>query len=166
MSSKHHHHSAQSTLQKEKVDINFQGNQVAAGRILNLHPPKFVTARKVLKDTILASGNIRVGLAVFGVDASTYYDPPTVLQPMQPDCDKSFPTMDMAQLNTARANAVSKINQIVFTKNERNVGEVLFGLGAYFSSQRVDNRWRVGAGGEKAAVALFGLRPRKQQSAA
>ena len=31
---------------------------------------------------------------------------------------------------------------------------------------RVDNRWRVGAGGEKAAVALFGLRPRKQQSAA
>jgi hypothetical protein len=39
-------------------------------------------------------------------------------------------------------------------------------VSADIPATRTDNRWRVTKGAEKAAVALFGLRPRKQQSAA
>ena len=37
-------------------------------------------------------------------------------------------------------------------------------VSADIPATRTDNRWRVTKGAEKAAVALFGLRPRKQQS--
>ena len=48
---------------------------IVSGRVLNLHPPKFVIARKVLKDIIATAPNVRMGLATFGENHG-WYDPP------------------------------------------------------------------------------------------
>ncbi|OJH42137.1 hypothetical protein [Cystobacter ferrugineus] len=111
---------------------------VVSGRILNLHPPKFVVARKVLKDIIDKAENVRMGVATFGEDRG-WYDPPWVLADIEPSCPKSYPVIDEAELN--RPNLKRKVNTAKFRHNERAIGEALFGLGGYFSSQGVDQRW-------------------------
>ncbi len=111
---------------------------VLSGRVLNVRPPKFVTMRKVLKDVIATAPPRRMGLATFGPDQG-WFDPPQLLRPLKPTCDQVYPNLDEAQLN--RAELQRAVNNIVFRNNERSVGEALFGLGGYFSSQRVDNRW-------------------------
>ncbi|WP_146210091.1 hypothetical protein [Vitiosangium sp. GDMCC 1.1324] len=111
---------------------------VVSGRVLNVRPPKFVVARKALKDAIATASNVRMGVATFGKDHG-WYDPPQLLSAMRPSCDKSSPTIDEAALN--RPALKSAVNQVLFRNNERSIGEALFGLGGYFSSQVVDNKW-------------------------
>jgi len=109
---------------------------IVSGRVLNVAAPKFVVARKVLKDTIDTVGNVRMGVAVFGPNTG-YYDQPTLVARMKPDCDQSQPFVE----GTFRNDMKLGINQVRFTNTERSVGEALFGLGAMYSSQVVDNRW-------------------------
>ncbi|WNG14526.1 hypothetical protein [Cystobacter fuscus] len=111
---------------------------VVSGRILNLHPPKFVVARKVLKDVIRDATNVRMGVATFGGDRG-WYDPPWILSYIRPTCDASYPTINEAKLD--RPTLMKAVNDAKFRHNERAIGEALFGLGGYFSSQTSDGRW-------------------------
>ena len=107
---------------------------VVSGGVLNLRPPKFVIARKALKDVIASATDVRVGVATFGIDHG-WYDPPEILSQPLPNCGKaSLDTGDLQALKTA-------VNNTRFRHNERPIGEALFGLGGYFSSQRVDKKW-------------------------
>ncbi|PTL82257.1 hypothetical protein [Vitiosangium sp. GDMCC 1.1324] len=111
---------------------------IVSGRVLNLRPPKFVVARKVLKDVINMAPNVRMGVATFGKDHG-WFDPPQILANLSPTCDKSYPTINEAALN--RPKLMSAVNKALFRHNERAIGEALFGLGGYFSSQISDNKW-------------------------
>ncbi len=110
---------------------------VVSGRVLNVRPPRFVVARKALKDVIASASNVRMGVASYGPDQG-WYDPPKMLEKLRPACDQSFP-INEAALN--RSALKSAVNRVEFRNNERSIGEALFGLGGYFSSQMVDNRW-------------------------
>jgi type IV pilus assembly protein PilY1 len=111
---------------------------VVSGRILNLHPPKFVVARKVLKDVINSASNVRMGVATFGPDRG-WFDPPTILKNMRPSCDLSFPTIDEEALD--RPSLMKAVNATKFDNKERSIGEALFGLGGYYSSQPTKKTW-------------------------
>jgi type IV pilus assembly protein PilY1 len=108
------------------------------GRLLNVRPPKFVVARKVLKDVINMAPNVRMGVATFGRDHG-WFDPPEILEGLRPTCDLSFPTINETALD--RSKLMKAVNRTQFRNNERSIGEALFGLGGYFSSQRRDNKW-------------------------
>ena len=76
--------------------------------------------------------NLRMGVATFGKDHG-WFDPPEHPQPLRPACDKSSPPRrGGAQPSRLR----SAVNNITFNNYERSIGEALFGLGGYFSSQR------------------------------
>ncbi len=111
---------------------------VLSGRVLNVRPPKFVVARKVLKDVIETITDLRMGVAAFGPD-SGWFDPPVMHAKLRPSCDKSFPTINQDELNKPLLKKA--VNMVAFRNNERSIGEALFGLGGYFSSQLVDGRW-------------------------
>ncbi len=111
---------------------------VISGRLLNLRPPKFVAARKAIKEAIAQASNARMGVATLGRDQG-WFDPPDLLKGMSPSCDNSSPAINEAALD--RAALKHAVNQVQFRNPDRNVGEALFGLGAYFSSQVQDNRW-------------------------
>ncbi|WP_143195793.1 hypothetical protein [Archangium sp. Cb G35] len=111
---------------------------VLSGRVLNVRPPKFVVARKALKDVISSVTNVRLGVATFGEDHG-WFDPPLMHEKLRPTCDQSYPTFNDAALNRPRLRQA--VNEVNFRNNERSIGEALFGLGGYFSSQLADNRW-------------------------
>ncbi|WP_146210191.1 hypothetical protein [Vitiosangium sp. GDMCC 1.1324] len=111
---------------------------IVSGRVLNVRPPRFVIARKALKEVIATASNVRMGVATFGADHG-WFDPPQLLASLRPSCDQSMPVLDEAALN--RPLLMQSVNTAVFRNNERSLGEALFGLGGYFSSQRQDNLW-------------------------
>jgi type IV pilus assembly protein PilY1 len=111
---------------------------ILSGRVLNVRPPRFVVARKVLKDVINMAPNVRMGVATFGKDHG-WFDPPELLSEIRPTCDLSFPTINEAALD--RPLLRTAVNSTQFRNDERSTGEALFGLGGYFSSQRLDNKW-------------------------
>ena len=111
---------------------------IVKGGVLNLRPPKFVVARKVLKDVISAKQPVRLGVATFGVDHG-WYDPPEILSRPLPNCSKAAPDFSLDDTDTLALKAA--VNNTQFRHNERAIGEALFGLGGYFSSQRKDQIW-------------------------
>jgi len=114
---------------------------VISGRVLNVRPPKFVVARKVLKDVIKMAPNVRMGVATFGEDHG-WFDPTLILEPLRPSCDDSFPEIKEAgTTGLNRARLTQAVNEVNFRNNERSIGEALFGLGGYFSSQKADGKW-------------------------
>lgn len=112
---------------------------VLSGRVLNVRPPKFVTARKVLKDVINTVPELRMGVATFS-DSNDLFDPAWLLRPLRPSCDRSWPLFSEEDLQ--RSGLVAAVNQVEFINSERSIGESLYSLGAYFSSQRRDDVWR------------------------
>lgn len=111
---------------------------VLSGRVLNVRPPKFVIARKVLKDVINTVPDLRMGVATFS-HSDDLFDPAWLLRPLRPSCDKSWPTFSEADLQ--RSGLVTAVNAVEFVNSERSIGESLYSLGAYFSSQKQDNVW-------------------------
>ncbi len=111
---------------------------VLSGRVLNVRPPRFAMARKVLKDVIKTASNTRMGVATFGRDQG-WFDPPEVIEGMRPACGYSLPTIHEGALD--RPRLMSAVNRVLYRNKEHSVGEALFGLGGYFSSQRADWQW-------------------------
>ncbi|QRK12736.1 VWA domain-containing protein [Archangium violaceum] len=111
---------------------------VVSGRVLNVRPPRFVIARKVIKDVISSVTHVRLGVATFGRDHG-WFDPPELLAPLAPTCEQSHPTFDETAMD--RPGLKKAVNRVQFRNNERSIGEALFGLGGYFSSQRMDLKW-------------------------
>ncbi|WNG13519.1 hypothetical protein [Cystobacter fuscus] len=111
---------------------------VVSGRILNLRPPKFVVARKAIKEAIASASHVRIGVASVGREYG-WFDPPELFAELRPSCDLSTPVIDEAGLDRPRLNQA--VNQTLFRNNARSIGESLFGLGGYFSSEKVDSKW-------------------------
>ncbi|MBZ4415135.1 PilC/PilY family type IV pilus protein [Myxococcus sp. RHSTA-1-4] len=111
---------------------------VLSGRVLNVRPPKFVSARKVLKDVINTVPELRMGVATFS-HSDDLFDPAWLLRPLRPSCDKTWPLFSEDDLQ--RSGLVTAVNQVEFINSERSIGESLYSLGAYFSSQQRDNVW-------------------------
>ncbi|HZI14855.1 MAG TPA: hypothetical protein VE153_31085 [Myxococcus sp.] len=111
---------------------------VVSGRVLNVRPPKFVTARKVLKDVIRTVPELRMGVATFS-HSTDLFDPAWLLRPLAPSCDRSWPLFSEEALR--RDELVTAVNGVKFMNSERSIGESLYSLGAYFSSQRGENTW-------------------------
>ncbi|EPX57795.1 hypothetical protein D187_004674 [Cystobacter fuscus DSM 2262] len=120
------------------LPIEAKRKWLVSGRVLNVRPPKFVVARKVLKGVIKDAPNVRMGVSTFGGDRG-WFDPPSVIEELRPRCDASYPVIKEAELD--RRKLMDAVNTVAFRNNERSIGEALFGLGGYFSSQIVDNRW-------------------------
>ena len=112
---------------------------IISGRVLNVRPPKFVVARKALKEVIRTAPHTRMGVATFGEDHG-WFDPALMLEPLRPSCADSFPEINEAELN--RGRLTQAVNEVNFRNNERSIGEALFSLGGYFSSQKADLRWQ------------------------
>ncbi|PTL79976.1 VWA domain-containing protein [Vitiosangium sp. GDMCC 1.1324] len=111
---------------------------VVSGRVLNVRPPKFVIARKVIKDVIKSVTHTRLGVATFGRDHG-WFDPPELLAPLRPTCEQSHPTFDETAMD--RPGLMKAVNNMQYRNNERSIGEALFGLGGYYSSQQMDGKW-------------------------
>ncbi|MFN0064315.1 MAG: hypothetical protein ACKVPX_17540 [Myxococcaceae bacterium] len=106
------------------------------GNYLNQKAPKFVTARKVVKDTINSLSNVRLGVATFGT-ARNSYDPanmfaaiPTLADPVYgtagapsvgPSCAQSFP-MDATALATTKTTLIKQINNVAAFRYPRTLG--------------------------------------------
>jgi hypothetical protein len=111
---------------------------VLSGRVLNVRPPRFAMVRRVLKDVIRTAPAMRMSVATFGRDQG-WFDPPELIEPLRPSCDMSYPTVNESALD--RPRLLRAVNQVRFGNPERSMGEALFGLGGYFSSQKADSRW-------------------------
>ncbi|HYO51203.1 hypothetical protein [Archangium sp.] len=111
---------------------------ILSGRVLNVRPPKFVVARKELKEVIRTAPAVRMGVATFGDDHG-WFDPALLIEPLRPSCYMSYPTINESTLDRPRLTRA--VNQVRFRNPERSTGEALFSLGGYLSSQKTDNRW-------------------------
>lgn len=137
----------------------FAGNQVVfAGWFLNAFPPKYVAARKVVKDLVrrdalprATTDSVRFGLTVFnGGSASGYYsslqtgDGGKLVVPLGPNCDQAFPVTSAA-FGTARQVLIDSVNATrtatdwsgalhVTFAGTTPLSETLFNVGQYFTN--------------------------------
>ncbi|MGI5862068.1 MAG: hypothetical protein ACOX6T_08415 [Myxococcales bacterium] len=121
---------------------------IVSGGVLNLRPPKFVTARKVLKDVVDSLSNVRMGLATLDLDDGGAYDPAYVwtnptsgVFGLAPTCAQSFPVLDDQALADARADLKTNLNLVQFTGSERSFGEALTAVGGYFANKGLWTEW-------------------------
>lgn len=110
---------------------------VVKGGVLNQNPPKFVTTRAVVKEVAGSLSNVRIGFSAFNVGTGDYYDTPRVPVRASPACNALSPIDSSAVL----ASVKTGINTLAFTGTERQIGEALFGIGAYFSRKSDWKTW-------------------------
>ncbi len=134
-------------------------NQVVfAGWFLNAFPPKYVAARKVVKDLARLDSTarpttdvVRFGLTVFNGSTAAGYstalragDGGKLVVPVGPNCDESFPISRTA-FATARQTFINAINATTTATNWADtlyvnfggntpLSESLFNVGQYFSN--------------------------------
>ncbi|WP_224245503.1 pilus assembly protein [Hyalangium gracile] len=97
------------------------------GRFLNFNPPKYVTAKAVLKSIIKDLSKVRVGITHFS-NSSPYS---TVLQRQNPSCQQH--AADASAFDAYRASYINSINGLQFTTGTP-LGRSLLNIGYYFTS--------------------------------
>jgi type IV pilus assembly protein PilY1 len=137
---------------------NTSNQVVFAGWFLNAFPPKYVAARKVVKDLLRLDATprpttdaVRFGLAVFnGATASGYAttlragDGGKLVVPLGPNCDESFPVSRPA-FATARQTFINAVNATTTATDWNDtlhvnfggntpLAESLFNVGQYYSN--------------------------------
>jgi type IV pilus assembly protein PilY1 len=133
------------------------------GHILNQRPPKFVTARRVVKNVLDRADNIRVGVATFSESVGNLYDPPLIFSALAehpdpsvgPTCSLSYAVGGVTRQQVAEAMATTRVRLkrqinnstdpvgtpnglrfgLTFTNQELSTGESLFGIAGFFSMQ-------------------------------
>jgi len=135
------------------------GNQVVfAGWFLNAFPPKYVAARKVVKDLVRLDATprpttdaVRFGLTVFNGSGTSGYssslraaDGGKLVVPLGPNCDQAFPVTRTA-FATARQVLIDAVNStktatdwstglhVVFS-GTTPLAETMFNVGQYFTN--------------------------------
>jgi type IV pilus assembly protein PilY1 len=99
------------------------------GRFLNFNPPKYVTARAVLKQVIKDMSRVRAGMSIFaGASPST-----TMLKPQNPACDQII--KDASSFDSNRAAYINSINTLKFNTSTP-LARSLLNVGYYFTSHR------------------------------
>ncbi|MGZ3447480.1 MAG: pilus assembly protein PilY, partial [Myxococcaceae bacterium] len=100
-----------------------------SGRLLNFNPPKYVTAKAVLKSIIQDMRRVRVGISYFDPDNSA--NGALMAIPQGPTCDM-FRANPNA-FNSVRPNVLAAVDGLHF-KAATPLAESLLNLGQYFSS--------------------------------
>jgi type IV pilus assembly protein PilY1 len=132
---------------------------VFTGTFLNQSPPKFVAARRVVKDLVkldpLVQGNldlVRFGLTIFNPNAATSgslgsaissSDGGTLVVPLGPNCDGAFPTV-VSSYVTARQGIIDSVNNtaLVQFQSATPLAETLYNIGQYFSNGGSSSRYQ------------------------
>jgi type IV pilus assembly protein PilY1 len=95
------------------------------GNYLNFHPPKFLVARKILKDTIMGFSKVRAAIAQFD---SGSLDGARVLQGFNPSCDHPDSNFD-----SNRTTYMSVLDGIQFSGGTP-LSRALLDVGLYYHS--------------------------------
>lgn len=104
-----------------------------SGNYLNFFPPKFVVARKALKDLLMNNLQIRAGIATFGSGGgAACASAATQIQPLNPACNNVYDSK--ANLWNNRSSFMNAINSVDFTTGTP-LGEALLNLGQQFRAQ-------------------------------
>jgi type IV pilus assembly protein PilY1 len=99
------------------------------GRFLNFNPPKYVTARSVLKQVIRDLRRVRAGISTFhGSSPSTL-----MLKEQNPSCDQI--ARDSASWDSNRGSYINAINGIRFNTSTP-LARSLLNVGYYFTSHK------------------------------
>jgi len=112
---------SQGTCIKDSTGIEHNGNndnsahcQIPhvwfSGNFLNFHPPKFVMARKVLKDVLQSVRKIRLGLTRFNASG----DGGTLVEKLNPPCHMLGSPSNFDANRTAVKNAINTASKIDF----------------------------------------------------
>ncbi|HYH98797.1 pilus assembly protein PilY [Hyalangium sp.] len=97
------------------------------GRFLNFNPPKYVTAKAVLKSVIKDLKRVRVGISYF-----TSSTPNTaMLKPQSPSCQQIV--SDASAFDSYRESYIDAVNELNFTAGTP-LARSLLNLGYYFTS--------------------------------
>jgi type IV pilus assembly protein PilY1 len=127
------------------------------GRYLNFNPPKYVTARKVLKGVIKELRRVRAGLSHFSSSA-----PSTVMDRGQaPACQQII--NDASSFDSSRASYINDINGLNFLTGTP-LARSLLNIGYYFTSDDGVYRDVFGFGGSYSYPAGFRNGPLTSES--
>jgi type IV pilus assembly protein PilY1 len=97
------------------------------GRFLNFNPPKYVTAKAVLKQVIKDLQNTRAGISVFTTSGVLT----SMLKAQNPSC--SVALNDASGFDTQRASYINAVNGLTFTTGTP-LAKSLLNVGYYFTS--------------------------------
>lgn len=120
-------------------------NPVFMGAALNIYPPKFVIARRVLKDLVMKTNKIRQGLMIFnnggGGGPSGYgnlWNGGRLLVEFGPECNMFFPPVE-ANYDLNKEVIIREIDKIKFWGGTP-LGETMMSACQYFSGNQ--NRFK------------------------
>lgn len=100
------------------------------GNYLNFYPPKFLVARKALKDLVMNNLHIRTGIATFGSGGGASCSTAAAqVQGLNPACNNTYDSN--ANLWSNRTQFMSAINGVNFTTGSP-LGEALLNVGQQF----------------------------------
>lgn len=100
------------------------------GNYLNFYPPKFVVARKALKDLLMNNLRMRSGIATFGSGGGSACSTAAAsIQPLNPACNNVYDSV--ANLYSNRSSFMSAINAVRFGTGTP-LGEALLNVGQQF----------------------------------
>jgi type IV pilus assembly protein PilY1 len=105
------------------------------GRYLNFAPPKFIVARKILKDTVMGFSKVRAAIAQFD---SSSVEGAKVVQGFNPTCDHPSSNFD-----SNRTTYMSQLDAITFGGNSP-IARALLDVGLYYHSTTLpwfDKTW-------------------------
>jgi type IV pilus assembly protein PilY1 len=105
-----------------------------SGNFLNFHPPKFIVARKVLKDVLQTVRRVRLGLTVF----SSSNDGGTLLDPVNPPCNLTGSPASYDANRTAIMSAINSKLKVTFSSTTP-LAETLLDVGQLYL--RGANTW-------------------------
>ncbi|HET8539346.1 MAG TPA: pilus assembly protein PilY [Anaeromyxobacter sp.] len=108
------------------------------GNWLNFYPPKFIVARKVLKDAVMDKVRVRMGIAHFGATGADHAN--DEWQKLKPTCD-----MPDSSWTSARSGFINQVNDYAFDQGTP-IARALLDIGQYYHSPElpwfgIDGTW-------------------------
>lgn len=106
-----------------------------SGNLFNYYPPKYVVARKVLKDVIIDTRKIRMGLARFDSSCSDGGCGAIIMDPLNPPCPLCL--NEGAHYDSNRNSLINSINNLTVSNfnSWTPTAEALFNIGQYYSGE-------------------------------
>jgi type IV pilus assembly protein PilY1 len=124
-----------------------QPNIYLSGNFLNFYPPKFIMARKVIKDVLAQVRRIRMGITVFASDG----DGGNLLDALNPPCNQFGSPSNFDSNRGALMNEINNTNKVNF-QTTTPLAETLFNIGQYYRSASLpwfDNSYAPNAWNER-----------------
>ncbi|SEL26109.1 type IV pilus assembly protein PilY1 [Stigmatella aurantiaca] len=110
------------TTSSDEANTNF----ILWGRFLNFNPPKYVTAKAVLKQVIKDLRRVRVGISIFTATSQN-------VQKMKPACNEILSNPEA--FSSHRADYIARINSLAFNTSTP-LARSLLNAGYYFTSSQ------------------------------